>query len=318
MTYSLTRPLKGKFLKFFMASGCLISASIGPANAASIGSEIASSFSRCELAISEVSQRTQNKYDPLSYYDYLQPVELKIRNVGSRACSGSISFETGSGSGRLEGGHGDSLDFLLVDEHNLNRILFNPRRHSQSRLSLNLNPGRSIQFNPRLYIPRAQSAASGRYESQIDAVYEEFNSRQHKRIAFHFGVHVRASVQANFVGVDRLGKNGEYGVVKLGKLKPRLQRQLGLQLRSNSDVDVSISSENQGELGHKSLPDAGIGYSLRVGGHDIDLSSKDEIVLPTDLSRNGRTNSIEVELDDFGNVPAGRYGDIIHVRVAAR
>ena len=289
-----------------------------PAIAASLGDDTLSSFSRCELAISEVSQRTQNKYDPLSHYDYLQTVELKIRNVGSKKCKGTLGFEIGAGSGKLEGGSGDSLDYLLVGEHNINKILFNPNRHTQSRLGINLKPNRSVHFNPRLYIPRAQAATSGKYESQIDAVFQENSSHQQKRIAFHFGTHVRASVQANFVGVDRLRKNGRYGIVKLGELRPGLSRDLGLQLRSNSNVDISISSENQGELAHKSLPETAIGYSLRVGGHDIDLSVRDEVVLPADLSRNGRTNLIEVELDDFGNVPSGRYGDIIHVRVAAR
>jgi len=66
------------------------------------------------------------------------------------------------------------------------------------------------------------------------------------------------------------------------------------------------------------MVNAAIGYNLRIGGHDIDLAHKDEIVLPADLSRNGLTNSIDVELDDYGNAPAGRYRDIIHVRVSAR
>lgn len=318
MTLFNSRPLWGKSLKAFTAAGSLMGMAIMPAIADSVGNDARSSFSRCELAISEVSQRTQNKYDPLSHYDYLQTVELKIRNVGSKKCSGTLGFEIGAGSGKLEGGSGDSLNYLLVDEHNLSSILFNPQRQSQSQLSINLEPRRSVQFNPRLYIPRAQGATSGKYESQIDAVYQGVKNHQQKRIAFHFGSHVRASVQANFVGVDRVGNNGKYGVVKLGELSPGLRRTLGLQLRSNSNVDVSISSENLGELKHKSMPETGIGYSLRVGGHDIDLSSKDEIDLPADLSRKGLTNSIEVELDDFGNVPSGRYGDIIHVRVAAR
>lgn len=318
MTLLNSGPLWGRFLKTLTLGGSLMGIAIAPAIADSVASNSMGSFSRCELAISEVNQRTQNKYDPLSQNDYLQTVELKIRNVGSKKCLGTLGFQLGAGNGKLAGGNGDALDYLLVGEHNLGKILFNPQRQSQSRLSISLKPGRSVQFNPRLYIPRAQGATSGKYETLIDAVYQGYGSHQQKHIAFHFGSHVRASVQANFVGVDRSGQNGQYGVVKLGELTPRLRRTLGLQLRSNSDVDVSISSENQGELAHKSIPETSIGYSLRVGGHDIDLSSKYEIVLPTDLSHKGLTNSIEVELDDFGNVPAGRYGDIIHVRVSAR
>lgn len=318
MTLFNSRPLWGKFLKLLTVGGCLLGVAAVPAIADSFGDAAVNSFSRCELAILEVSQRTHNKYDPLSRYDYLQTVELKIRNVGSKSCSGTLSFDMGAGSGKLEGGSGDSLGFLLVDEHNLSKILFNPKRQSQGQLSINLESGRSEHFNPRLYISRAQGATSGQYVSQIDAIFEEHGKHNQKRIAFHFGTHVRASVQANFVGVDRVGNNGKHGVVKLGELSSGLRRSLGLQLRSNSDVDVSISSENLGELAHKSMPETGIAYSLRVGGHDIDLSGKDEATLPTDLSRNGLTNSIEVELEDFGNVPAGRYGDIINVRVAAR
>jgi len=152
-----------------LLSACAISMAMTtfPAMANNLGT---GSFSRCELAISEVSQRTRHKYDPLSHYDYLQPVELKIRNVGSKKCTGSIGFEVGTGSGALKGPSGETLNYLLVGEHNLNRILFNPQRPSQTRLSLNLKAGRSVHFNPRLYIPRGQRAASGQYESQIDAV----------------------------------------------------------------------------------------------------------------------------------------------------
>jgi hypothetical protein len=289
-----------------------------PAAANSLGADAIDSFSRCELAISEVNQRTQNKYDPLSHYDYLQPVELKIRNVGSKKCSGYLSFESGAGNDKLIGTSGNTLNYLLVDEHNLGKILFNPQRYSQTRLSINLKAGRSVHFNPRLYIPRGQSAISGKYQSQIDVVYQGHKGSYRKRIPFHFGAHVRASVQANFVGVNRLRNKGRYGVVKLGELSPGLRRTFGLQLRSNSHVDVSVSSQNQGELAHKSLIDAGIGYSMRIGGNDIDLSSQTEVTLPADLSRNGLTNTIEVELDEYINAPAGRYRDLIHVRVSAR
>jgi len=306
------------YLKLLSLVGISMAATTLPARANSIGSDGVNSFSRCELAISEVTQRTRHKYDPLSHYDYLQPVELKIRNVGSKRCSGSIGFETSTGSGALKGPSGESLNYILVGEHNLNRILFNPQRQSQTRLSINLKAGRSVQFNPRLYIPRGQSATSGQYESQIDAVYQGRNDNFQKRIPFHFGVHVRASIQANFVGVDRLRNNGRYGAIKLGELNPGLRRTFGLQLRSNSQVDVSISSENHGELAHRSMANVAIGYNLRIAGHDIDLSNKDEIILPADLSQNGLTNSIDVELDDYGNAPAGRYSDIIHVRVSAR
>ena len=275
-------------------------------------------FSRCELAISEVSQHAHNKYDPLSNQDYVQTIELRIRNVGAKKCKGSLTFDTGAGTGKLQGSSGESLEYILLDEYNLRKVLFNPDRQAQNSVSLNLNPGRSTQFNPRLYISRSQSAASGKYETSIDAIYQSYGDLRQTRKAFHFGTHVGASVQANWVGVDRLGNNGHYGAVKLGELKPGLRRNLGLQLRSNSDVDVSISSQNQGSLANKSLSNTSIDYDFSIGGHNIDLSTTDDVLLPADLSRNGVTNSIEIALSDFSNVPAGRYGDVIHVRVAAR
>ena len=305
-------------LKLFAFSGLYMGLATMSARANGIADDVMRSFSQCELVISEVSQRTQNKYDPLSSYDYLQPIALKIRNVGSKTCSGTIGFQSSTGSDALTGGNSDSLSYLLVGEYNLNSVLFNPLQQSQARLSINLKGGRSVQFNPRLYIPRGQSATSGQYDSQIDIVFLEHGKSFEKRMAFHFGAYVRASVQANFVGVDRLRERGRHGVVKLGELTPGLRRTIGLQLRSNSNVDVSISSENHGALAHNSLADIGIGYNMRIGGHDINLSSREEIVLPADLSRDGLTNSIEVELDDYGNAPAGRYGDLIHVRVSAR
>lgn len=305
-------------VKFLILCGLYLGLVIAPARANSSGIDVMSSFSRCELAISEISRNSQNKYDPLSHDDYLQSISLKIRNVGSKTCSGTIGFQSSGGNDALTGGSGDSLNYILVDEHNLYKILFNPLRQSQTRLSINLEAGRSVQFNPRLYIPRGQSATSGQYDSQIDAVFLGSGDNFEKRVAFHFGASVQASVQANFVGVDRLRARGKYGVVRLGELKPGLRRTIGLQLRSNSDVDVSISSENLGTLEHNSMDDIGIGYDMRIGGQNIDLSSREEVVLPADLSHDGLTNSIEVELDDYGNAPAGRYGDIIHVRVSAR
>jgi len=228
-------------------------------------------FSRCELAISEVSQHAHNKYDPLSNQDYVQTIELRIRNVGAKKCKGSLTFDTGAGTGKLQGSSGESLEYILLDEYNLRKVLFNPDRQAQNSVSLNLNPGRSTQFNPRLYISRSQR-----------------------------------------VGVDRLGNNGHYGAVKLGELKPGLRRNLGLQLRPNSDVAVSISSQNQGSLANKSLSNTSIDYDFSIGGHNIDLSTTDDVLLPADLSRNGVTNSIEIALSDFSNVPAGRRKNVFN------
>lgn len=281
------------------------------------GNQKSNTGDNCQLRIRDVGQRHDNRYDPLSRYDYIQPLTLRIRNIGSGNCAGRLTFDRGSNMPDLKRSVGEQLAYLLLDEHDINRVLFNPKSVASRSIRLNLRPGRSVLVKPRLYIARGQSAHSGRYSANIDAIFRQNRRNVSNRTSLHLDARVHASVQANFTGVDR-GQGNSASFLRLGELEPGLRKTLGLQLRSNTDVDVTISSKNQGELTHSQIPDAIITYGLRVGGQDIDLSTAEEVVLPTSLHRNGRTSHIEVELENYTQAPAGKYADVLYVRVTAR
>jgi len=266
----------------------------------------------CQLQIHNIQGHSPHNYNPLSRRDYVDQLSIRIKNVGTHLCMGVLEFDQGQGPPELTNGS-NSLDYLILSQNNHNQILYDTQRVRSQRMGIELQPGGVKTLQPRLFIPRAQAGTSGTYTSILDLVFRQSGQLNDRRTPFTLRTKLRASVQANFTGVDRSYGGGKIGLVKLGEMTPGQRRRLGLQLRSNTDVNVSIKSRNGGELFHNSLPGASIGYGLHIDGQIIDLTSKDDITLTTDVDPNGLTSPIEIELDNFTNAPAGHYNDVIQI-----
>jgi phosphoribosylformylglycinamidine (FGAM) synthase PurS component len=272
----------------------------------------------CDLQIVDQTPARSLGYDPLSRDPYIQSLSYRIRNVGLRACAGRLRLTPIGGQGMLSNSRGDTMDFVLLDRRSGGRTLWDSRRLDGQESGLVLKPGETFIFEPKLVLPSGQDGVSGDYAARLDIEFTSSDAATlPDRYDFNVNMRVRANVQANFTGVDRSAVNGRWSFVNLGELTTGKTRRLGLQLRSNADVQATISSLNGGTLRNPFIEEASVDYSLSIGGRDLTLESATEMTLPADLSRGGRTSPVVIGIGDVSNKPAGLYGDVIRVRISA-
>ena len=272
----------------------------------------------CDIAIQDYSQYGQQRYDSLSRYDYVEPLELRLTHNGQGRCRGVLNFDIGVNTGQLTGANGDALNFLLLDGYSSNSVLFNPQTGQTNGLMVDLQAGQSVRLKPYFYIKRRQAGHSGTYTAPIDMVFTGQTPAETRRQTLDLSAHVKASVQANFTGVARLPGVAGLSLLNLGEIAPGQVQRLGLQLRANSDVDVAFSSRHNGTMKNIQYDGEFLGYDMTIAGQPIDLSHQDAIVLGTAVSRNGVTAPVEITVENYDSAAAGVYFDIIEVRVSAR
>ena len=276
-------------------------------------------FQNCRLQVSNHTPYSNSHYDPLSAQDFTQKLAYRVRNIGQSDCVGRLRFISTRGEGTFHNGEGGYLDFALFDNSTGGTLIYDSQTERYADVPLSVRAGRTVFLEPRLFVSRGQKGASGAYISDLDLAFAS-GSFGHPSDYFdaNLNVAVKASVQANFTGVDRSTRNGDWSLLSLSEIAPGQRRRFGLQIRSNADVDAEISSLNGGKLGHARLPEEAIGYNLKIAGRDIDLSGQQTVALPADVDRDGQTSPVVIELENFVNKPAGFYGDVIRVRISAR
>jgi hypothetical protein len=286
---------------------------------------VASPAVACDPVVVVPAETRIDNYNSLTGGFYTEPLEIEVTNNNEpsegSACVGRIQFSNTGTNTQLTGPTGDRLNFLIVDADNVSNVIFNPLNPVQSGISINVPPGKSRRVKAKLYVVGGQSAASGSYTNSITA---QFVGRPNgppgessSPVSVALAASVLAVLQANFVGTDTLSGNGRNGGINLGEILPGMRRDLGMQLRSNAPVDVTVSSTNNGRL-KRSATDQGIGYLILLNGNSLDLASANDLELPTAITPGGRTNPLSIQISNFVNAPAGDYGDVITFRITAR
>lgn len=278
-----------------------------------------SAEAQCELTMQSSGDTHISGYNALSRDYPDEPIRIFLENNGSELCSGFLRFESYEGSVHLSGPGQSRLNYWITEEANRNHILFEAETYQQNEFQVSLEPSIRKEINPKLIIPTGQSARSGMYTTNLDAVFTHNNFTQaDTRAQIPLSVYVEASVQANFVGVTRAENSGGVSYFQLGELVPGMVRSVGLQLRANTDVDIEVSTENQGRLVNQDYGDSFIPYALSVGGESVDLSGGGRLALPSSVSPQGQTSPINIQISDFRQAAAGNYTDTILVRISGR
>lgn len=288
------------------------------AGLSSIATTPAYATETCDLSIRTVGETRLDNYNALRREAQPEPIRILVKNNGRNDCRGTVFFRRNLGDGLLTGPRNAKLDYQIVGQQSINNVLFDPSLARPVTIPIRLRGGQNQEFRPRLLVQPGQEGVSGTYRSTIDAVFTPAGSNDETVTTVRLAARVIPVVQANFVGVSRSSGNGGASLVNLGEIEPGMRRSLGIQLRSNTDVDVSISSEHHGKLVRRGRGRGSIGYQIDIAGASVDLTAQDSIVLPTSVRRNGLTSRIVIQIDDFKDAPAGRYADTILFRISAR
>jgi hypothetical protein len=300
-------------------AAALIALGAGSAASASGGDDP----SGCDPRITVVGETRINDYDALTGGFYVEPIRLRLTNDGGSACVGHIRFTSADGRTRLLGPGGEEMTFLIVAQNDAGDVLFDPLSLQGDGLRITLPPRRDMMVQPRFYVAGSQRVPSGLYTADVEARFHRqpqgspHGDAESDPVTIPLAVNVKPVVQANFTGVDSSSAGGTVGGVALGELTPGMRRNLGIQVRANTDVSVSVSSANQGALLRENGSEE-IGYTLIVNGNPFTLSSTAETTLAAGLGVGGVTNPVAIQLENYTAAPAGRYGDTVTFRISAQ
>jgi len=272
---------------------------------------------QCSLSMRLLGNATISQYDALIAADYLAPMQIELRNDGNGPCSGSIRFDASRSSRYLTGSQEGRLSYLIVGESNGNDIIYDPRSDNGRSIGFNVARRSSVILRPQLRVNGGQAGRSGRYEALIDAVLDSGHGESEKdRISVVLAVNVVPSVQANFVGTDAGG--GSVATMNLGELVTGQERSIGIQIRANASVDLTISSENHGRLNRDGGGGA-VPYDLTFGSQRIDLEQTDSVrVRLGEDGVRGLRRDVTVKVGDTSHQRAGRYRDVVTFRISGR
>lgn len=266
----------------------------------------------CDVTIQELGESKVNGYNALAGGEYLEPIRIRLRNQGDDACTGSVTITRLIGGTRLDGPHSHALDYQIVDATIINRIVLDPVTNQSNAIPMTVPARGTIEIRPRLRVPGGQPGRSGRYDAVLEAKFRSADRKREDDTSFTVAAQVSPSAQANFVGFAQ-GGNAR---LNLGELAPNVTGSIGLQVRASSDVELRISSENDGHLtGQNGFR---IPYRMTVAGQLLDLADPDQIDVDLQDSVRGHTLPVSVVVGTFNNAPVGRYGDVVTFRISAR
>lgn len=129
---------------------------------------------------------------------------------------------------------------------------------------------------------------------------------------------VPSRAQTNFAGTTS-GYEGGIGTafVDFGELIAGDTRQVNFQIRGNADVNVMISSENQGKMvNQQNALISPVGYSILADGTPSDLSVPLHLMRVPEKTLAGSSYPLAITLDPMPVTPfSGVYKDIITIDV---
>jgi hypothetical protein len=264
----------------------------------------------CDLVVQELGEAKINHYDALSGGDYLEPIRLRLRNRGDTVCNGVLRITRTASFSQLDGPQAHFLDYAIVDPVNLGQVILDPLTQQAQGLPVTVGPNTTLEISPRLLVRGGQPGRQGRYFATLLATVQLGNDQNSVDREFNVSAQVQPRVQANFVG----GRNAK---LDLGELAPGVTGTIAMQVRSSADIDVEISSENEGSLvlgrGRFAIP-----YSMTVDGRTVDLVNGTSFNMPLPNSIRGQALPVVVTVGQFTNAPVGEYGDVVTFRISGR
>ncbi|MEP7350739.1 MAG: hypothetical protein ABI668_12435 [Sphingorhabdus sp.] len=264
----------------------------------------------CDLVLQELGGGRINGYDALAGGDYIDQIRLRLRNKGDGVCNGVLRITRTASFDRLDGPESSYLDYTIVDPTNIGQVILDPISQQTQGLPVSVGAKSSIDIFPRLLVPGGQSGRQGRYFATLQAQVDLGPNQDAVDREFTVSAQVLARVQANFAG-------GRNATLDLGELAPNVVGSISMQIRSSADIDVEVSSENEGNL-VRSANAYRIPYSMTFDSRPVDLGNGSSFNVELQNSVRGQSLPVVVTVGAFSNAPVGAYGDVVTFRISAR
>ncbi|QFT76073.1 hypothetical protein [Erythrobacter sp. THAF29] len=239
---------------------------------------------------------------------------IRVRNSGDGECAAFLRIAK-----RTAAGLSDALPFLFSSGGRVLEVLPNQSVPGSTGTDLFIpaipgtNNGRAVGM--RLGIPTEWGLAAARYSDEFVVTLHDEGGALLDTMIVNVLVDIPPSVSMRIVGAAGTNRVKR---INLGMLDPDATTRsdpFGLRIWSTSPYRVEFASENFGKL-RKTIGEASIPYTLRMGGTRVELESANSREFPHHTSALGDFHPLRVEVEPFFS-EAGRYSDRVTVSVSA-
>ncbi|MEM5509647.1 hypothetical protein WNY98_12275 [Pseudoalteromonas sp. AS71] len=258
------------------------------------------SFAQCNAKIDKV----EHIFDNFEQYYSLQTTDakkqLRISVVDDEKCQLHIILKS-ENQGKLKGV--------------FQTIAYRYSSNAQQLLSSSISRLEFIDSKAEieLLIPSGTPVKAGIYKDRLQVELYDQNNNFLDELQLDIDTNIAPRTNLSVLGYNTLSST-----ISLGELTPRQTYSMlpSLQIVTNSDVKLRISSDNKGKLVHSIYKHRyDIDYYLDMAGNELHLSQDIEQA----YSYNGQTVfllPLRIHLADFREQAAGEYSDTIRFQIS--
>ena len=271
----------------------------------------------CMLSIEPAQDQLIVRHNPLEASAVQGQIEINIVNRGDSECIGTLNASLrGEQFGFRSTTDTQIILYQLVDEKSRNDItpLAGRSLQHQGGRAIRLMPGeRSLELVSMAAFTD-NTASQGRYTQSLDLTVLAADGMTLGSRPLTLGLDI---VPAALIGVKgQLARARGSSSIDLGELEAGTKAlPLTLYVVSTGGYRVSVSSENQGRLKHEGA-EWYVDYRLRLGLHDLDLTSPDSFEIVSNRARFDNY-PVRIEIGETAGKRAGGYTDTVTFTVAA-
>ena len=177
------------------------------------------------------------------------------------------------------------------------------------------NASRALQLD--LAVPQGRVIEAGSYDQPFRIVFETTGGEQ---LAGPVEGTIRLAVppraQVNVAGADgRFGEAGFLDEVVFDDPRRGDRRRVFVQVRSNANATVTLSSRNGGVMVNEEAEGSAIAWSAEVSGVPLDLSAPSVVATTGPTQRRGASLPLDIVVGEATRRFAGTYTDLVTVTV---
>lgn len=257
-------------------------------------------------------------YDPFGDTVPEATFGVTFLNDSNVDCRFAPIFELDQPPFGLSKGTGHSIGYALINlSDSLDvtpRAGRSLRTASQRQISLSPRESRTLLYKLVADADAVQGSGTFTQDVTLEAQDGVFRSYGGTRVVL--GINVLPSARIGLAGAFTMDSG--HAVVDLGELRSGVAP-VPLQLRVNSTgrYDISVSSQNSGQL-RLGSSEWSIPYSIAIGGNSVNLLGPRKVSGPNDSGFRRDSLPIQFVIGDVSNRRAGIYNDVISISVTAR
>ena len=289
-----------------------------------IGTLALSSYAAAEQFNLRTPSKVQIDYQPFSGLPVSTNVKVQLRfNNNSQQDNTNqreefrIRFTPSQGNFFAVDKNGNRLPVQFTSRQN-NSQLRHIGNQFVANVSLNPEQRKNYDFDYTVSLNESQFAKPGVYRLLLDVDLTTLTTNEiiSNETRVEIEVIVDAKLQASIAGAHTQKNGGaKFAIINFGELETGETEKVSLHIRGNTDANITLSSENNGRMKHKTAHHSFIDYSINFDGTNSKLKSPLNLIRPVAENLSGSAFPLAITVGEVRGAYSGRYRDIITINV---